>query len=50
MIVGIDCVNIGLMMLKFILICKNINDEYFELWGVIVDFDGLFVVLDYYNY
>lgn len=47
---GIDFENIGLMLLKFVFKSNKINDEYYELWGVIVDFEGLFVVLDYYNY
>lgn len=47
---GIDCANIGPMMLKFTSTCKNTNDEYFEPWGVTADPDGLFVVSDHHNH
>jgi len=47
---GIDCANIGPMMLKFTPTCKNTNDENFEPWGVTADPDGLFVVSDHHNH
>lgn len=37
-------------MLKFMFKGININDECYEFWGVVSDFDGMYVILDYYNY
>ena len=50
MTAGIDCANIGPMMLKFTPSCKNTNEEYYEPWGVTADPDGLFVVSDHHNH
>lgn len=47
---GIDCADIGPMMLKFTPKSKNTNDDYYEPWGVAADPDGLFVVSDHHNH
>ncbi|KAL9955084.1 hypothetical protein ACROYT_G036359 [Oculina patagonica] len=47
---GVDCANIGPMMLKFTPNSKNTNDDYYEPWGVAADPDGLFVVSDHHNH
>lgn len=48
---GIDCTNIGPMLLKFTSnSSKSTNDEYYEPWGVAADPDGLFVVSDHHNH
>lgn len=47
---GIDCANIGPMLLKFTPSCTKTNDEYYEPWGVAADPDGLYVVSDHHNH
>lgn len=47
---GIDCANIGPLMLKFTPKGINTNDECYEPWGVVSDLDGMYVISDHHNH
>jgi len=47
---GIDCSNIGPLLLNFTPDSTKTSDEYYEPWGVAADPEGLYVVSDHHNH
>lgn len=47
---GIDCSNIGPLLLNFTPDSTKTSDEYYEPWGVAADPEELYVVSDHHNH
>ena len=47
---GIDCTNIGPVLLRFTPNSDDSNDDSYEPWGVAADPNGLYVVSDHHNH